>query len=174
MQIDVVVAKIVLSILDFGKISDDCLEISLEMLETLDHRLAFFNAIFISHKQRFERCFTDALRDSEMQNFIEDYSMLFGDSFIDVDLVLEIFGFAVIGDVYSTRFSECCAKLIRLNSECNIIEFKYAILSRIISMIVRCRIYGREPIDTYLRECVDEVDRLHLEYGDIKQISLLE
>lgn len=171
MQTEFLVAKIALSILDYGVIDD--IDYSIQS-DDIDKQLLLFNAIIIPHKNRYERCYTDETRKTECTNFIKNYEKVFQGSFLSVDLVENIFQLITSNDLYSTQFSESCRKLLENIHTCEIVEIRYAILSRIISMIVRCRIYGREPIDTYLRECVDEVDRLHLEYGDIKQISFLE
>jgi len=174
MQIDIIAAKIALSILDFGIIESFDTTLSPDEMACFEGKLTLFNAIFIPHRKRYTRCFTDESLKIELRNLIADYNLIFQNTFIDVDLVLELFKFTSISDVSSTEFSECCNSLLQMLAKCEIIEVRYAALSRIVSMIVRCRLYGRQPIDTYLREAVDSMESIRNEYGNFEQISLLE
>lgn len=174
MQIDIVAAKIALSILDFGTINNIDAPIESEMLSGLEGQLILFNAIFIPHHKRYNRCFTDDSMKIELENLIADYKQIFQGTFIDTDLVLELFKFVSISDISSTAFNECCNRLLDMLEKCNIPEVRYAVLSRLISRIIRCRLYGIQPIDTYLREAIGRVESMLIKYGNLEQISFLE
>ena len=174
MDYEIIIARVILSIVTSGTVEEKSIEKIRCELNSFDKKLELFNALLISHKKRYEQCFTDELRKSEYICFMKDYSLIFGKSFIEERFVRELFSFSVSRDFHSAEFQTSCDRLIQFANKCDILEIRYAVLSHVISTIIKSRLYGKQPIDTYLQECVDSIDNMLIEHGEIRQISLLE
>ena len=175
--LDMVFAKIALEIMNCGKISQETLAIASGCTMQFDDEVELFNAIFIPHRRRWESCIDSESKCKETSLLCSDYRSLYkkcSSLYIQESLLLALFRFATLEDPLSVNFREICASLQSEIGACASSAVQVSICSRVVSMIVRLHLYGRQPFDSLLEDFVSKIEEAHLNSPNIRQISLLE
>lgn len=177
LTLDMVLAKIALEIMNCGQISQETREMASGCLMQFDDEVELFNAIFIPHRRRWESCVDSESKCKEASLLCGDYRSLCEKCYslhIQESLLLALFRFATLEDAFSLNFREICVSLQREVEECTSSDVQVAICTRVVSMIVRCHLYGQQPFDSILEDFVSKIEEVNLNNPNIRQISLLE
>lgn len=177
MDIDVILAKVVLTINKGGLIDSSLITDNLDVFNDPLSKIYLCNAILTPHKKRYLNCFTDELRQQESTMVVKNYMHAFIDTnidFVDAEIIKSIFEFSVISDFTSLSFKNSCRSLLDNLKKCNVKEISYAMYKKITSLIIRCYLYGCEPYDSLLEECIENIDAIHLDSYIAGRIAFLE
>jgi len=176
-HIEVVLAKTIMSINNGGTIDVKPINENISGFLDLQPKIELCNAIIIPHKKRYEQCHTDEQRSSEIDLMLSNYRAVFienGMQFISEDLLQSAFEIMYDHDLLSDRFKNLCLKALEQLKTCDVVEVKNSLLLKIISLLIRGSLFGSEPYDTILADCVSELDAITGQYGRVKRIRFLE
>lgn len=177
MNRDVLLARIVITIQSGEAISPNLIQDNIGLFERIEDRADLCNSIVITHKKKYEQCYTPQDRESEIKRMLGNYRIAFNSNllqFVDPELISAAFFVFVENDVFSIPFRELCVALMQKVGVCSVPEVCRAVYSRIISTIIRSHLYGGEPYDSILRQCVEGLDSIAESGVYVAPISFLE
>ena len=163
-------AKIVLSILKNGRIDSE-IDFPINLAEDNMPAIDLINAIVLTHKKRYEQCVSEEERASELNNAEVDYCKIFGENgqYMTRNLFTCCFKLVVLPNAWSASYRENCIALMENLKSCQHSGVQYALYVRVMSTIISCHLYGREPYDSILEECINIIDS---SFGDVEPEEL--
>ena len=174
---ELVLAKIILHIgagervsVDLSALNTDALSSGLAMSELC-------NAVVIPHKKRLRQCYTCEQKNAEWELFETNYHHVFDQVCVpyveweDIRLAISL---TEIEDCRTDIFRDTCIQILQRVKACQIVEFRQSILLRIMSIIIRAILYGREPYDSILSECAAIVENDSSTFGKDTRFAFLE
>lgn len=154
-------AKIILSILNNSVINSEIIEQHISENLNLSDKIALLNAIIISHKKRYQNCFSDDQRLKEIEYLKLDFKTIFKqnlDGFVSDSLTVAILLFITAENLRSSSFREICVSLGEELKSCECDEIKNAMYEKLTHCIIRGFLYGEEPFDSLLDQSVKYFD----------------
>lgn len=176
-HVEVVLAKTIISINSGGIIDIRSIKDNISNFADLQPKIELCNAIVVPHRKRYEQCYTDEQRASEINLMLSNYRAVFGKDgmqFVSDELLENAFKLMYNHDYLSNSFKALCFKVVEQLRLCDVIEVKNSLLLKIISLLIRGSLFGSEPYDTILADCVSELDTITKQYGRVKRIRFLE
>ena len=158
---DLTVAKIILSILNNSAINSEIVERHISEDLNISDKIALLNAIIISHKKRYQSCFSDDQRLKEIEYLKLDCKTIFKQNlngFVSDSLAVIILLFITAENLRSSSFREICVSLGEELKSCECNEIKNAMYEKLTHCIIRGFLYGEEPFDSLLDQSVKYFD----------------
>ena len=174
---ELVLAKIILQI-DVGEqVSADLSALNADTLSSGLAMSELCNAVVIPHKKRLRQCFTCEQKNAEWALFEANYRQVFGQvcaQYVEWEDVKLAVSLTEIEDCRTDVFRDTCLNILQRIKACPIVEFRQSILLRIMSVIIRAVLYGREPYDSILSECAAMVEKDSSTFGQVTRFAFLE
>lgn len=142
-----------------------------------DGFMLLFKATIIPRKNRYLQCFTIDQKEVETVAFVRDavvLSRIFDSISISEDSAKLLFRLAVLQDYRCSEFKEICAQLLSGTIDHQIIELRYDVLLRIVSIIVHSSLYSAEPYLSILNKSIEDIDKIESENPLIRKFGILE
>ena len=162
---DIFLAKIITEIMSSGVLCTSTIGQQLNVID-MSSNLMLISVLLNSHKKRFLNCFTEDQRSAEISNLVKNYHTIFGkqsDDLIQDELLTAIFRFITSENLRSALFPEICVNMMSLLDSCNIKVIKIVLFRKIMHAIIHGVLYGKEPFDSILVECINNVENAESE-----------
>lgn len=177
MNIDIDVAKTIIQIKSGTLLTANNKLIGIIPELDLYQKIDICNAVVLSHKHRFDAAYTEEQRDNEVAALVHNYELLFAESlsgFIKTDMLVLLFRLISLRNYSSVEFPEVCFEIFQKYDSCDSEDIKRSVLMKIISVILRMSLYGKDPHDSILEQCVERLGGLSQTDNDVKNIRFME
>ena len=177
MDIELILVELVVSIKNGSSIDRNLLFTNRNLFDDPFQFYELLNIVLTAYKYRFMKTCTDEQRIDVIKALSRDISAisdLYQHHNCDQSLIVEYFEFVLADRYYSDEFRTKTRNLVDVATQSSNSAMQLIVSTRVMSTIIRCRLYGNEGFDSILGECAALSRSILDQQPHIPKFSLME
>ena len=177
MDIELFLVELLVSIKNGSSINHNLLSTNRNLFNDSSQFYELLNIVLTAYKYRFVKTYSDEQRIDVIKALSRDISAisdLYQHHNCDPRLIVANFEFVLADRYYSDEFRTKTRNLVDVATKSSNSAIQLIVATRIMSTIIRCRLYGNEGFDSILEECAALSRSILDQQPSVPKFSLME